>query len=89
MAGTVFLASNLLYFFVLNSHPAPSAGRIQFQSVCDATSGPFLVETGDTSLHLPQPVNVILISETSGADLMKALGWHQNLTFLDDLGTTS
>ena len=89
MAGTVFLASNLLYFFVLNSHPAPSAGRIQFQSVCDATSGPLLVETGDTSLHLPHPVNVILIAETSGADLMNALGWHQNLTFLDDLGTTS
>lgn len=84
MALTVFFASNVLYFFVLNSHPAQSAMRMQFQSVCDATSGPFLVQPGDTSLHLPQPVNVILISERSGADLMTTLGWHRNVTFTHD-----
>ncbi|MEJ8561631.1 LssY C-terminal domain-containing protein [Yoonia sp. GPGPB17] len=84
MAGSVFLASNMLYFFVLNSHQVPNIPRITFRSICDAVAGPFLVEPGHTGLHLPQPINVILISENAGADLMSALGWHRNVTFTHD-----
>lgn len=87
MATSVFVASNLAYFFVLNSHPAAITPRPAFQDACDATSGPFAAEPGETSMHLPQPVNVILLSDGSGAALMAALGWHHNVTFThNDIG---
>ncbi|NRB00706.1 MAG: LssY C-terminal domain-containing protein [Rhodobacteraceae bacterium] len=81
MASAVFLTSNLIYFFVLNSHTVPDAPRTTFDTVCHAADGPFVVGAGQTSLHLPQPVNVILISDAPGSALMDDLGWHRNKTF--------
>ncbi|MEM1078843.1 MAG: LssY C-terminal domain-containing protein [Pseudomonadota bacterium] len=81
---TIFFASNLTYFFVLNSHAAQGVPRTSYASVCDAATGPFTVDPGTTDLHLPQPVNVLLLSEGTGADLMAALGWHRNVTFTHD-----
>ncbi|WP_424972711.1 LssY C-terminal domain-containing protein [Dinoroseobacter sp. S76] len=84
IAAAIFLASNLTYFFVFNSHAAQGAPRMTYDSVCDAAAGPFTVDPGSTDLHLPQPVNVILLSDGTGADLMAALGWHRNVTFTHD-----
>lgn len=84
LCALVFATSNFAYFFVLNSHAKPRSDRVTFKSICEAASGPFLVSPGETHLHLPQPVNIILISENTGADLMGALGWHRNMTFSHD-----
>ncbi|WP_185960918.1 LssY C-terminal domain-containing protein [Aliiroseovarius halocynthiae] len=80
-AIALFLASNVAYFFVLNTHGRAIHPAPVIRSVCDIPNHPLLVHPGETSLHLPQPVNVILISKASGAELMDDLGWHQNLTF--------
>lgn len=84
LCAVIFATANFTYFFVLNSHTPQNSDRLVFQSVCEAASGPFVVEPGETALHLPQPVNVILLSEKSGADLMSDLGWHRNKTFSHD-----
>ncbi|MEM7472565.1 MAG: LssY C-terminal domain-containing protein [Pseudomonadota bacterium] len=84
VSTTIFLSTNFLYFFVLDTHGASASTDQAVSSVCQAAEGPFLVSAGDTALHLPQPVNVILLSDGTGADLMQELGWHQNLTFTHD-----
>lgn len=84
VSTAVFLSTNFLYFFMLDTHGARASTDQTVGSVCQATEGPFLVSAGDTALHLPQPVNVILLSDGTGADLMQDLGWHQNLTFTHD-----
>ncbi|WP_107498159.1 LssY C-terminal domain-containing protein [Thalassobius sp. I31.1] len=81
VSGAIFLTSNFAYFFVLNTHLVPTVPRLVVAHTCEATQAPFLVTPGDTSLHLPQPVNIMLISDRSGTDLMNELGWHQNATF--------
>ena len=82
ISGAIFLSANFAYFFVLDTHSVPSAPRAAFADVCQAAEGPFLVHPGKTGLHLPQPVNVILISDSSGGDLMTDLGWTKNATVL-------
>jgi len=84
VSGVIFLTSNVVYFFVLNTHPIPTEPRTLVADVCQAHKAPFLVTPGDTGLHLPQPVNIMLISDRSGADLMNDLGWYQNVTFSRD-----
>lgn len=84
LCALMFATSNFAYFFVFNTHDKPTSVRVAFQSICEAASGPFVVEPGETNLHLPQPVNVILLSDFSGADLMSALGWYRNKTFSHD-----
>lgn len=81
VALILFLSSNLLYFFALDSHNKSLPPKQPLASVCEASSRPFLVYPGDSPLHLPQPVNILLLSDQSGAALMTALGWHQNQTF--------
>lgn len=82
---TLFLASNLIYFFALNTHGSFARTAPMLGSVCEIADTSLLVHPGPTSLHMPQPVNVILISEGAGAGegagVMRDLGWHQNLTF--------
>jgi membrane protein DedA with SNARE-associated domain len=80
-ATTLFLASNLAYFFMLNTHKIEAQPAPVIHSVCEISEQSLLVHPGDTNLHLPQPVNVVLISKGAGTDLMTDLGWHQNLTF--------
>jgi len=81
VAAVVFGASNLLYFFALNPHPVAASPALSTRSVCDLANRPLLAHPGHTDWHLPQPVNVVLLSGRRGSDLMSALGWHQNLTF--------
>ncbi|MCV6591598.1 MAG: LssY C-terminal domain-containing protein [Silicimonas sp.] len=83
-ALAIFLASNFGYFFVLDIHAAKAAPGAALSDICHAADGPFQASAGETSLHLPQPVNVILYSAGSGADLMGRLGWSRNLTFTHD-----
>jgi len=40
-----------------------------------------LVYPGETDLHLPQPVNVILLSDLPHNEMMQDLGWYKNLTY--------
>lgn len=94
LAVLVFAASNFTYFFVLNPHgAAPAWGAVAAETgsvqpatsaVCDLADGPFQIAAGHTALHLPQPVNVILISDRSPAPLMAEMGWTQNQTFTHD-----
>ena len=84
MTVVMFLGSNLAYFFVLNTHSPAALPAPMVHSMCDINDRSLLVHPGDTKLHLPQPVNVILISNGSGADLMTDLNWHQNLTYSQD-----
>lgn len=84
VVGTLFLTSNFAYFFVLNSHAIPSTPRLQISDICQTAEEQFLVHPGHSNLHLPQPVNVLLISESTGADLMRDLGWHRNVTYTHD-----
>ncbi|MEM8803035.1 MAG: LssY C-terminal domain-containing protein [Pseudomonadota bacterium] len=87
LSVVMFFGANLLYFFVLNSHPHSSIARTYLTSQCAAAHAPFTVYPGETDLHLPQPINVILISDATADDLMTDLGWYRNLTFShDDIG---
>ncbi|WP_299934716.1 LssY C-terminal domain-containing protein [uncultured Pelagimonas sp.] len=84
VGGAIFLTSNLVYFFVLNTHRLPENPRGTYTDICDASQGPFLVYPGQTGLHLPQPVNVVLLTNSSDNELMGRLGWEKNLTFSKD-----
>lgn len=84
VASLLFLASNLAYFFVFDSHRLPAEPKAPLAGLCHAADAPFLVHPGGTALHRPQPVNVMLISAQSGADLMADLGWHRNMTYSRD-----
>lgn len=81
VAAALFLISNLTYFFVLNVHSAPTTPPPVLGTACNISQQSLLVHPGPTKLHLPQPVNVVLLSDATGAALMADLGWHQNLTF--------
>jgi len=81
VSTAIYLGTNFLYFFVLDTHGATASTQTELTSACAAAEGPFHASAGDTSLHLPQPINVILLSDRTGADLMRDLGWHQNMTF--------
>lgn len=88
VAGLLFASSNVAYFFVLNPHgPAPAAAA-PAGSVCALAEASFTVSPGPTALHLPQPVNVIVLSEAPVAsaveDAMTQLGWQRNQTFSHD-----
>lgn len=84
LSVTIFFGANLLYFFVLNSHPHASNPRLFLTSQCQAAEGPFTVYPGQTDLHLPQPINVIVVSDQTVGNLMTDLGWYRNLTFSHD-----
>lgn len=84
LSSIIFLASNFVYFFVIDTHVARAASERPFTDFCKAIDGPLQVSAGETGLHLPQPINIILFSEQSATDLMTTLGWHRNLTFTHD-----
>lgn len=84
IASLLFASSNVAYFFVLNPHgPAPVAAA-PAGSVCALAETSFTVSPGPTALHLPQPVNVILIGEVSVEEAMTQFGWQRNQTFSHD-----
>lgn len=83
-AGAIFLASNFAYFFVLDTHALPSEPRASLTDACQVADAPLLVHSGQSGLHLPQPVNVLLISQSNESDLMRDLNWHQNVTYSHD-----
>jgi len=84
IAGLLFASSNVAYFFVLNPHgPAPAAASVD-NAVCDLVNRNFTVRPGPTELHLPQPINVIVIAETDVPGAMTQLGWRRNQTFSHD-----
>ena len=66
VSTAIFLSTNFLYFFVLDTHGARASTDQTVSSVCQAAEGPFLVSAGGTALHLPQPVNVVLLSDGTG-----------------------
>lgn len=83
-AAALFLSSNIAYFFVLDTHSRAAALPPFKAEFCALTDIPMLAYPGATDLHLPQPVNILLIGDGSGADLMEELNWHRNLTFSRD-----
>ncbi|MDA5557673.1 LssY C-terminal domain-containing protein [Shimia sp. MMG029] len=80
-AVLVFLSINLMYFFVFDTHTRPPSAQLPAHAICTKADNALLAYPGATDLHLPQPINVVLLSNGAGSDLMKALNWHQNLTF--------
>ncbi|WP_422374501.1 LssY C-terminal domain-containing protein [Roseibium sp.] len=85
-AMTVLAAINAVYFFGTGAHAVtvPPSPRPELHSVCALKDLPFLVKPGQTSLHRSQPINVVLLSDTSPRPLMAALGWLQNKTYSQD-----
>ena len=83
-ASAIFVAVNFSYFFVLDMHPAPTGPRPNIVDVCQIADTSLIVRPGQSSLHLPQPVNVLLFSKNSGAELMTHLGWLRNQTYSHD-----
>jgi len=84
---TVLGLSNLVYFFGTNAHAVVKAAPVN-ETVCSLAEQPFLVRPGETSLHLPQPVNLVVIGAEVPA-LMQKLGWQRNQSFTHDKITLS
>ena len=80
----VFIASNAIYIFGIHGQADASAAPLTRRTVCDLHTDDFSVVPGKTNLHLPQPINVILLSPFDGSHLMKHLGWHRNMTYSHD-----
>lgn len=81
-AVTVFLTANLYYFFASDAHAANGdPGGFALQDHCQLAGLDLRAYPGSTRLHLPQPVNVILLSRHPPEALMANLGWLQNKTF--------
>jgi membrane protein DedA with SNARE-associated domain len=81
-AGVIFLGANLYYFFASGAHAATSFEDVyQNADLCDLKTMDLRVVPGTTSLHLPQPINVVLVSDVAPELVMSGLGWQQNMTF--------
>lgn len=83
-AVLIFLGTNLYYFFGSDAHAAPSGPATvskEINGICDLRAIGLLAAPGETGLHLPQPINVVLLSATSPEQLMSDLGWQRNMTF--------
>ncbi|MTI16476.1 hypothetical protein E1162_04385 [Rhodobacteraceae bacterium RKSG542] len=84
-ATSIFAATNLIYFFGTDAHSMTAeAFHVRTQSLCEAIKGPLVVKPGRTSLHMPQPVNVLLVSDKKPEHIMQQMGWHKNLTYTRD-----
>lgn len=77
---------NAIYFFGTRAHAITPVytSTPELHSVCDLKSLPFLVKPGPTSLHRPQPINVVMLSNTLPQNMMTSLGWLQNKTYSHD-----
>lgn len=79
--------ANLVYFFGTNAHAISKVEPVK-ETVCSLANRPFIVRPGETALHLPQPINLMVV----GADipaLMAKLGWQKNQSFTHDNITLS
>ncbi|WIY27786.1 LssY C-terminal domain-containing protein [Parasedimentitalea psychrophila] len=84
-AAAIVLGANLYYFFASGAHAATSLeGQPQTVGLCDLKTMDLRVYPGNTNMHLPQPINVLLISDVSPEVVMSGLGWQQNMTFSRD-----
>lgn len=83
LAGvSLFCAANLYYFFGTNAHASTPESTPPFlQDVCSLNGMDLRVYPGSTNLHLPQPINVALLSKQPPEAEMRKLGWVQNMTF--------
>ena len=81
----IFTGTNLVYFFAIDAH-AQSINQLANQplEVCALPKENLLAFPGGTDLHLPQPLNVVLISSRKLDEVMVELGWQQNQTFSKD-----
>lgn len=83
----IFVATNLYYFFGSDAHAASAAKTataLEISGICEVVNTELVAVPGDTELHLPQPINVMLVSATPPEQLMTDLGWQKNLTFSQD-----
>jgi membrane protein DedA with SNARE-associated domain len=81
-SASLLVAANFLYFFtpVAQATTAQSATPLAI-NVCYLSQQKLLAVPGFTSLHLPQPINIALLSEEGPQTLMSELGWHKNILF--------